>query len=70
MNLSKLIQMVINIVMRKAINKGVAVGVGYASRRGKSQGAMTPDDLAQAHDAKQMAERAKQAAKLARKLGR
>ena len=70
MDLSKIIQMVINLVLRKVINRGVDAGINYASKRGKTDDQMTPEDLQQAKSAKEMAKRAKQAINVGRKIGR
>lgn len=70
MDLSKIIQMVINLVLKKVINRGVDAGIDYASKRGKSDDQMTPEDLQQAKSAKEMAKRAKQVINVGRKLGR
>jgi len=66
MDLSRLITMIINLFLRKGISKGI----DYAARRGKDPAAMTPEDHAQAKAARDLAKRARQAANLARKLGR
>ena len=66
MNLNKLIQMVIGLFLKK----GVALGVDHLARRGKPASEMTAAERAQADSARQTAKRARQAANLARKLGR
>ena len=68
MNLNSIIQMITNLLIRKAVNKGVDMGIDYASRRGKPVADMTPEDHAQAQSGKTMAKRAKQAARLTRRL--
>ncbi len=68
MNLNSIIQMITNLLIRKAVNKGVDMGIDYASRRGKPVADMTPEDHAQAQSGKAMAKRAKQAARLTRRL--
>lgn len=70
MDLSRLIQMIINTLMRRMVNKGVDMGINYAAKRGKPDADMTPEDHEQARAAKEMAKRARQAANLARKIGR
>ena len=64
--MDKLIQMVISLFLKK----GLSLGVNHLTRRGKPAAAMTPEDGAQAAIAKQTAKRVRQAANLARKLGR
>lgn len=68
MDMNRIVQMVINLFIRKVVNKGVDMGIDYASRRGKPVAEMTPEDHAQAQSAKAMAKRAKQAARLTRRL--
>jgi hypothetical protein len=70
MDLSRILNMVINMVVRKLIGKGVDAGINYATRRGKTDEEMTPEDHAQAQEAKLMAKRARQAAGLARRIGK
>ena len=68
--MDRIIQMIINAVLRQVINKGVNAGINRVAGRGKPAGEMTPDERLQAGDATQTAKRARQAANLARKLGR
>ncbi len=68
--MDRLIQMIINAVMRQVINRGVKSGIDYATRGGKPQNLMTPEERDQAKGAKDMAKRARQAANLAKRLGR
>ena len=68
--MDRIIQMIINAVLRQLVNRGVKSGIDYAARGGKPVSQMTPEDRAQTQDAKALAKRARQAANLARKLGR
>ena len=68
--MDRIIQMIINAVLRQLVNRGVKTGIDYAARGGKPASQMTPADRAQSQDAKALAKRARQAANLARKLGR
>ena len=68
--MDRIIQMIINAVLRQLVNRGVKSGIDYATRGGKPVSQMTPEDRAQTQDAKALAKRARQAANLARKLGR
>jgi hypothetical protein len=68
--MERLISMIINAVMRQLINRGVKSGIDYAARRGKPTDQMTPLEREQSQSAKSLAKRAKQAADLARRLGR
>lgn len=68
--MDRIIQMIINAVLRQLVNRGVKSGIDYAARGGKPASQLTPDERAQTQDAKALANRARQAANLARKLGR
>ena len=68
--MDRIIQMIFNAVLRQLVNRGVKTGIDYAARGGKPASQMTPQDRAQTQDAKALAKRARQAANLARKLGR
>lgn len=70
MDLTKLINMIVNIVTRKLINTGVNKGIEVASRRGKAKADMTSADHTQAKAGKDAASRARQMAKAARRIGR
>ncbi len=76
MNVNSLINLVIRQVMRRAINTGLNAGIDAASRK-MSRGKATaePDGGTQAArpqstDARNVARRASQAARLTRKMGR
>lgn len=64
--MEKLIRMVLNLFLKKGIN----MGIDHLARRGKPASEMTAAERAQAASAKDTAKRARQAANLARKLGR
>jgi hypothetical protein len=68
--MDRIIQMIINTVLRQLVNRGVKSGIDYATRRGKPADQMTPAERQQSQDAKALAKRARQAANIARKLGR
>ncbi len=70
MNLNQLVNMVVNTVMRRLVNLGVNKGIDLATRMGKSDDEVTDDDRAQQAGAKETAKRARQAAKVTRRLGR
>ncbi|MGO4914954.1 hypothetical protein [Pseudogemmobacter sp. W21_MBD1_M6] len=70
MDMTKLINMIVNIVTRKLINTGVNKGIEVASRRGKTAAAMTPADHTQAKAGKDAAKRARQMARMARRIGK
>jgi len=66
MDLNRLISMAMRLVMRRGVN----MGIDYASRRGKDAKAMTPEERAQAKSAKDMANKARKGARLARRIGK
>jgi hypothetical protein len=70
MNPNYLINMLIRRFSRMAMNKGIDASIDYASRRGRPDGEMTPEERKVARQAKQSARRARQAAKLTRRMGR
>ncbi len=68
--MDRILQMIINTVLRQLINKGVSAGINHVAGRGKPASQMTPEEREQAQTAKETAKRARQAANLARRLGR
>ncbi len=68
--MDRIIQMVINAVLRQVINRGIKTGIDYASRGGKPVSDMTPEERQQSQGAKELAKRARQAANMAKRLGR
>lgn len=70
MDLNRLLNMVLRIFVRKGVNWGINKGVDYAARRGKPSGQMTQTDHAQARSARDLAKRARKAARITRRLGR
>ncbi|MEZ5779453.1 MAG: hypothetical protein R3E44_13920 [Paracoccaceae bacterium] len=71
MNLNRLINMVVNVVMRRLINTGINKGIGWWSRRGQKPAApVTSTEALHRHEARETAKRARQAAKVTRRLGR
>lgn len=69
--MNQIINMVMRLFLRKAINRGIGAGVNMAARRGK--GAKPSDPAAerqQTAQGKNMSKRAKQAMRVARRVGR
>ncbi len=66
MNANQLINMVIRMVLRRGVN----MGIDYAARRGKDARTLTPEEKAQAKAGKDMASKARQGAKLTRRMGK
>ena len=70
MNAQRLINMIVNIVTRRLINFGINKGIDLAARKGKPKDQMTAKDQKQEKDARETAKRARQAAKVTRRMGR
>ena len=70
MDIGKIIQMVINILLRKVINGGINKGIGmFTNRRRSASDHGTPQDpAAVSEDPALAAKRAQQAANLAKRL--
>lgn len=66
--MDRIIQMILNKLLGRLVNTAVNKGVDYAARRGKSPDQMTPEEHEQARAGKEMAKRARQAAKLTRRI--
>ena len=66
MDANRAVQMLLRMLMRPLIN----LGINYLARRGKPEADMTPDEKLQAKNAKELARRAQEAAKLTRRLRR
>lgn len=64
MNFKALQRMLIGMVMGKIVNKGI----DYASRRGKPEAEMTPEERARAGKSRQMAKRARKIARITNRL--
>lgn len=70
MTFDRLITMVVNVVLRRLINAGISKGIGLWSRRGKASGPVVPPEARHHDAARETAKRARQAAKITRRLGR
>lgn len=66
MNTGKIIQMVLSLFVKKAVNAGIEM----AARRGKSDKDMTPADHNQAQKGRELAKHAKNIANIMRRIGR
>ena len=68
--MDQLIRMIVNMLMRQFIKRGINSGINHFAGPGKPKGEMTPDERKRAQDAKAIAKRAQMAAKIARRMGR
>ncbi|GLS87756.1 hypothetical protein GCM10010873_27300 [Cypionkella aquatica] len=66
--MDRIIQMILNRFLGRLVNIGVNKGIDYAAGRGKSPDQMTPAEREQARAGKDMSKRARQAAKLMRRI--
>lgn len=68
MDLNRIIQMIVNTVIRKLVNRAVDTGISYAARGGKDPSEMTEAERAQAASAKDLVQRARQVSRLTRRF--
>ncbi len=73
MNMNSIINMVLRRVIGKLINRGVDAGIDLAAKRGRNDDHpatqdMTEEERARANQAKQLAKKARQGARITRKL--
>ncbi len=70
MNLDQIFRMAQRLFLRRLINKGINVGIDYASRRGKPASETTPEDRDLAKKGKDVAKNARRMARMGRRMGR
>ena len=75
MNYNQLINMFMRLFMRKIMNRGIDAGIDLVSKRGRGRAGgeetdLTPEERKRAGHAKQTARKARQGAKLVRRIGR
>ncbi len=69
MDLTKLLQMIVNTLLRRLISRGIDAGINKVSGSAKKPAQdLTPEEREQAKAARDLAKRARQAAKLTRRL--
>lgn len=68
MNIEQLINMILRRATRRLVNRGVDAGIDYAARRGRPDEVLTPEERRNAKAARQAARRAKQGAKIVRRM--
>ena len=66
--MDRLIQMIINMVMRRGIDMAMHKGADLIAGRGKSPEEMTPEERHQAKQGRRMAKQMKRGLKIGRKL--
>jgi hypothetical protein len=66
--MDRIINMIINQVIRRFVNIGVNKGISHFAGKGKAP--TTPQDHVQTNAAREATKRARQAAKITRRLGR
>lgn len=70
MNLNRIVNMVVRVVMRQAINLGIMKGIDLAARRGKSADQIAQSDPKTRREVAETTKRARRLARLARRIGR
>jgi hypothetical protein len=68
--MNSIIDMILKRLLGTLVNRGVNAGIDLAARRGKPASDLTPEERTQAQNAKQIAKRARQAARLSRRMMR
>lgn len=68
MNLEKLIQMVVNQLVRKLVDLGVTKGIDRLAGKGKAGAQMTPEERDQAKGMRETVKRARKAMQITRRL--
>ena len=68
MSLEKLIQMVVNLVLKRLVNLGVTKGIDLVAGKGKPGAKMIPEERDQAKGLRETVKRARQAAQITRRL--
>lgn len=70
MNLNQILNMVLKIVTRRAMQLGMNKAIDLAATRGKSARQMTPEDKMAAQQTREAVKRARQAARITRRFMR
>ena len=70
MDFAKLVQMIANMFLCKAVNVGVKKGIDVMARRGKAPAQMTAAEHEQARKARDLVKTARKAARVTRRIGR
>lgn len=70
MTFDRLINIVINTVVRRIVNAGINRGTRWLSGRGRAAGPVVSPEEVHRKQARDTAKRARQAAKITRRLGR
>jgi hypothetical protein len=68
MDLSRIIQMVVNILLRRFMGRAINSGIDYAARRGRDASELTQAEREQAKSAKDLAQRARKLSRLTRRF--
>lgn len=68
MDFGRIVQMIINLLLRKAVNTGVNAAIRHVARKDDPAAPLTPGDRQQEKAARQAAKRARQAINISRKL--
>lgn len=66
--MERFLTQILNMVMRQLMHRGINAGIDQLSRRGKAPQQMTPEEREQAAKARDLAQKARKAARLTRRL--
>lgn len=70
MNVNHAVNMILRLVFRQMLHRGVNAGIDAVARRGKPADEMTPDEQARARSMQQAVGRGRQALRMGRRIGR
>lgn len=63
-----MLNMIMNMLFRRVINTGITKGINHFANKGKPAGDTTPQDKAQAKQARELGKRARQASRIGKRL--
>ncbi len=66
--MDRILQQLLNMVLRKLMNRGMKAGINHLSRGGKPPQQMTPEEREQAAKARDLADKARKMTRLSRRL--
>jgi hypothetical protein len=66
--MERFLTQILNMVMRKLMNRGINAGINHLSRGGKTAKDLTPEERQQAANSRDLAKKARQMSRLGRRL--
>ncbi|MEL6204688.1 MAG: hypothetical protein AAFR47_05185 [Pseudomonadota bacterium] len=70
MNADQMINRLIRMFTRRAVNKGMRAGIDHVARGGQDPADMTPEERKRARAMRKQAQGARRAARMAKRMGR